>query len=296
MDNSTKKLITHDGSFHTDDVFAAAALSIYLENKGENFEIIRTRDEEIIKSGDYVFDVGGVYDADAKRFDHHQPGGAGERENKIPYSSFGLVWKAYGTELAGTEAAAKILEDKLVAPVDAFDNGVVLTEKKYDIMPYIIQFIFFAMHPTWVEGVERADEFFLKSVNIAKEVLKREIIQTRDALAAEDMVRKFYDSSPDKRIVVMDRKYPFQEVLIAMPEPLFAVYPRSDGSWSAKAILADLRSFTNRKNFPSAWAGLRGEELEKASGVSGAVFCHRGLFLAVAKTKEGAIALAKKAL
>ena len=41
-------------------------------------------------SADIVIDVGGQYDPDAGRFDHHQRGGAGERENGIPYSSFGL--------------------------------------------------------------------------------------------------------------------------------------------------------------------------------------------------------------
>ena len=77
--NEKKTLITHNGSFHTDDIFACATLSLMLEKKGEKFEIIRTRDEEIIKTGDYVFDVGGVYDEEGNRFDHHQKGGAGVR-------------------------------------------------------------------------------------------------------------------------------------------------------------------------------------------------------------------------
>src|SRR3989344_7176045 len=96
-----KKLITHNVSFHADDIFAAAALSIYLESKGEEVEIVRTRDEEIIKTGDYVFDVGGIYDESANRFDHHQAEGAGKRENGLPaqagieYSSLGLGWKKF---------------------------------------------------------------------------------------------------------------------------------------------------------------------------------------------------------
>ena len=70
--NSIKKLITHNGSFHTDDLFACAILSIVLEDSGQKFEIIRTRDEDIVKNGDYVFDVGGIYDVENNRFDHHQ--------------------------------------------------------------------------------------------------------------------------------------------------------------------------------------------------------------------------------
>src|SRR3989338_10239311 len=109
-----KKLITHNGSFHTDDIFAAATLSLLLEKKGEPFEIIRTRDEEIIKSADYVFDVGGIYEREKNRFDHHQPGGAGRRvlsgvegeKFGIEYSSFGLVWEKFGVDLAGNKEVA----------------------------------------------------------------------------------------------------------------------------------------------------------------------------------------------
>ena len=84
-----KKIITHSGSFHTDDIFACAALSILLEDDDMPLEIIRTRDQEVIKSLDkeegYVVDVGGVYNEEENKFDHHQPGGAGKRPNGIEY-------------------------------------------------------------------------------------------------------------------------------------------------------------------------------------------------------------------
>ena len=64
--NLIKKLITHNGSFHADDLFACAVLFLLLEKRGEKFEIIRTRDENILKNGDYVFDVGGIYDVENK--------------------------------------------------------------------------------------------------------------------------------------------------------------------------------------------------------------------------------------
>src|SRR3990167_2139036 len=128
------KLVTHDGSFHTDDVFAAATLSLYLENLGKKFEIIRTRDEEIINSADYVFDVGGIYNAEKNRFDHHQVGGAGKRENEIPFSSFGLIWQKFGVEVTGKKEVADFIEQKLVLPVDANDSGVDLYFPK--ISPY----------------------------------------------------------------------------------------------------------------------------------------------------------------
>ena len=173
MKTNNKKLITHNGSFHSDDIFAAATLSLLLEKNGESFEIIRTRDSEIIKKGDYVFDVGGVYDEKNNRFDHHQIGGAGKHENGIEYSSFGLVWKKFGLELTGSEKAAELIDKRLVAPIDASDNGFDLVESKHEIFPYFIQDFFLAMNPTWREIDLSKDEMFLKCVEIAKNILTR---------------------------------------------------------------------------------------------------------------------------
>ena len=54
--------------------------------------------------------------------------------------------------------------------------------------------------------------------------------------------------------------------------------------------------YISRKSFPVAWGGKIDKELQSVSGVLEAVFCHRGLFFAVAKSKEGAIKLAELAL
>jgi len=309
MATNKKKLITHNGSFHADDVFATAVLSLMLEKRGparlhdgsgaggESFEIIRTRDPEIIKNGDYVYDVGGIYDEEKNRFDHHQKGGAGCRENGIEYSSFGLVWKKFGQKLIESEKGIKLIEEKLVAPIDASDNGFDLVENKYEISPYFIQYFFYSMCPSWSEDTLSKDQMFLKSVEIAKEVLSREIIQARDSILAEELVLSVYNSTIDKRIIILDKDYPCEYILNKFSEPLFVVYPRTDNvSFGAKAVREDSKTFKNRKNFPIGWAGLRDEELQKITGVADAVFCHRGLFLAVAKTKEGAIKLAELAL
>src|SRR3989344_7640800 len=107
---SKKILVTHNGSFQSDDIFAAATISILLERAGEPYEIIRTRDPEIIKTGDYVFDVGGIHDEVSNKFDHHQVGGAGKGEEEIEYSSFGLVWKKFGLELSGSMPVMQLIE------------------------------------------------------------------------------------------------------------------------------------------------------------------------------------------
>lgn len=301
MTTINKKLITHDGSFHTDDVFAAATIILLLEKKGESFEIVRTRDEALIKAGDYVFDVGGIYDESVNRFDHHQIGGAGSRsfsEVEIEYAACGLVWKKFGIELCGSQKAADLVEKRLFAPIDAGDNGLDLVENKYEISPYLIQHAFSSMRPTWREEDVTDDELFLKCVVIAKEILSREIIQAKDGMLAEELMIKTYEQTADKRIIVLEKNYSFEYSLQNFPEPIFVISPNRTikDKWSIRAVRQDPKTFVNRKDFPISWAGLRNEELAKVTGVSDAVFCHRARFMAVAKTKEGAIALAQKAL
>jgi len=296
--NKNKKIIvTHDGTFHSDDIFALATLSIYFEKQNETFEVFRTRDEEKIKNADIVFDVGGIYDKEKNRFDHHQVGGAGKHSNGIEYASFGLVWEKYGVDIAGGEGEAKIIEEKLVSPIDANDNGMTLSENKTNIFPYSIQDVFACMRPSWTEETLTNDEMFLKSVEIAKILLQREIVQAKGLIIAEEKVLEIYNNTKDKRIIVLDGKYPYGEKLGEFPEPIYVVRPRENNmSWGVNCIRKEKRSFNNRKDLPFSWAGLRDEELQKVTGVSDAMFCHRGLFLAVAKTKEGAIALAELAL
>lgn len=296
--NKTIKLITHNGSFHADDIFAAATLSLMLEKKGENFEIIRTRDSEIIKTGNYVFDVGGIYDADANRFDHHQKGGAGTRENGIEYSSFGLIWKKFGKELCGSEEIAEIIDEKLVTPVDANDNGIDLSKNNYkNVFPYTIDNIFSIFSPTSLEDIDKDIQFF-KVLIWAKEILSREIKKANDKTKITEIIQNFYRNSNDKRLVIIDSpevsRYEVWDALQDFSEPLFVVYKTEE--WRIVAMRLDYNSFKNRKDFPIAWAGLREEELQKITGVPDATFCHRGLFLAGAKTKEGAIKLTELAL
>ncbi len=295
----TKKLVTHDGSFHTDDIFAAATLSLLMEKRGEKFEIIRTRDHEIISTGDYVFDVGGIYDPETNRFDHHQTGGAGKRydEMGIEYAAFGLVWKKFGMDLCGNQKTFDFIEKRLVVPIDAWDNAYDLVTNRYrEVSPYFLQHIFFAMEPTWREKTD-IYEVFINAVDLAKRILSREIVQVQDAILAEESVLRIYNESKDKRIIVLDKDYPYGYILQNFIEPLYVVYPRKTNNWwGVKAVKDDPKTFKNRKDLPESWGSKRDEELVKITGVKDAVFCHKGLFMCVAKSQEGAIALAKKAL
>src|SRR3989344_2612273 len=296
MKDSKKLIVTHDGGFHTDDAFAVAALLLHLDG---NAVVVRSRDPKIIESGDFVVDVGAVYDAERNRFDHHQCGGAGMRENKIPYAAFGLVWKKFGAAISGSAEIASRVDVKLVQPIDAADNGVQLGNyESAPSFPYVIQNAVFAFEPTWNEKDISLDTQFGKAMEFARTILQREIAHARDAVLGEERVRAVYDTATDKRIIVLDAKYEWSDILGEKAEPLFVVTPDRvpSGNWRAHAVRVNANSFVSRLSFPKEWAGLRDGELARASGVPDAVFCLNKLFTVAAKSKEGAISLARKAL
>ena len=68
--NSQTTIGTHNGTFHCDEVLACCMLKMLPEYR--NAEIIRTRDENILKTCDIVVDVGGKYEPGLHRYDHHQ--------------------------------------------------------------------------------------------------------------------------------------------------------------------------------------------------------------------------------
>ena len=287
------KLVTHNSNFHSDDVSATAVLLILLE--GKNVEIIRTRDKDLIISGDYVFDVGGIYDEEKNRFDHHQIDFNEKRENGIPYASFGLVWKKYGEEICNSKKIADKIDEKIVQPIDAMDNGVEICKLIYDnVHPYTISKIVSVFNPVWTEEKDY-NALFLKAVDIVKQILEREIIEMKSDEKARIILEEIYDKTKDKRIIVLEKRYPWENVLSQYPEPLFVITKRDD-EWTVKAVKSDNHSFENRKDFPESWAGKSGEELAKVTGVEDAIFCHKARFICSTRSKEGAIKLAQLAL
>lgn len=304
-----KILLTHSGTFHADDVFAVATFILAKKNEepDEEWQVVRSRDEEEIKKANAVLDIGGVLDPILMRFDHHQLGGAGVRENSIPYAAFGLVWKEYGAVVCGGDFfVQKQIDDSLVSTLDANDNAVKIYKELFSVSPFELSKYVKVHNPTWKEEEEWGTEadkqkldIFLKLVDWASTLILREIKRFKDKNTAYELVKQAYQESPDKRIVILDRFYPWQDALIEYPEPLFAVYPVDsgvNGNWAVKTVSKEKNSFESRMSFPEMWAGKRDIELQKISGVSDAVFCHNARFLAIAGSREGAIKLAQKAL
>lgn len=77
---------------------------------------------------------------------------------------------------------------------------------------------------------------------------------------------------------------------------LFPETAEKDSKWRLRAVTVEGAEFTNRKDLPDAWKGLRDEELSKVAGIEGCVFVHATGFIGGNKTMEGALQMAKKAV
>ena len=140
--NSKLLLGTHDGTFHCDEAMALSFLKILPEYRDS--EILRTRKPELLAQCHMVVDVGAVFDAETKRFDHHQREFTGVLEGyNTKLSSAGLVYQHFGrqilrevlaTEGPPSEEFVEICFHKLykgfVEHVDAIDNGISVSDEK----------------------------------------------------------------------------------------------------------------------------------------------------------------------
>ncbi len=287
------KVAVHDGRFHPDDVFSVAILSLYLKKP---LKIFRTRNKKILSDMDFVLDVGGEYNPKTNKFDHHEEGWNKKRGNGIPYATSGLVWKEYGEKIADSQEIADKIDEKIIQPVDAEDSGVEIYKNIFEkISPYSFFDYVHALNPTWREKGDHLKSF-LFAVKEVKKMLLREIKRAKDNYIAIEIVRDIYKKTEDKRIIILDDNYSWKKTVVSYSEPLFVISPKPNKTWSVEAVVKIDAKFERRIYFPESWSGKRDGDLEKITGVSGAIFCHNDRFVAVAKSKEGAIALAKLAL
>ena len=297
-------IATHSSRFHADDLFAVATVTKKLIRDGysrDDISVIRTRDPEAMVQADYVLDVGFEYEPARGRFDHHMEEGTKTHEPGFPYAAFGLVWDEYGSVLTGGDEAAALVKQKLVWPIDALDNGVLIHENTFEnVYPYMIQNMARSFGPTWKEEQERSfDDGFFEFLPMVHTVLDREIAHAAARAEGKHTVCELYENAADKRIIEMDAHYPYEYVLPEYPEPLYIIRPDpAGGTWKVEALSEE--PYPNdaepRKPFPEAWRGKHQDELPDVTGVDGAVFSHRAGFLTVAADKPSARKLARLAV
>lgn len=266
------KAFTHGGKFHADDVFSSALL-LYI-----NPEIVISRGNKAPEDFDgIVFDIG------RGRYDHHQKDSR-VRENGVPYAAFGLLWEVLGKEILGEELAEK-LDESFIQPLDINDN----TGEKNELATLIGNF-----NPPW-DAKGGSDEAFFQAVSVAGMILENKFERYRGNARADQRVEQVLEEhNPKDRILVIPEFIPCQKAL-AETEIAFVIFPSNRGGYCIQPQKREY-SMNYKCSFPSQWLGLEGEELVKETGLSSAVFCHKGGFLMTVGELEDAKAACKKAL
>ena len=292
-------LVTHSGGFHADELLSSVILTrLFPEAK-----IVRSRAPEWITpaSDRIIYDVGGAYNADARIFDHHQRG-APLREDDQPYSSFGLIWKHYGHDYL---AASGVPEDHVAAihtsfdtsfvlPIDLVDNGALSPSIAGQLASLTLPALLESLKPPFDNTDPDADtEAFHAALAIARSFVEASIGKRAAKLRAESLVLKAIEATGEGRVLELPIGMPFRPAIVkaGADHLLFVVHPR-DKDWCLTGIRRADEGFELRADLPAAWAGLTNGDLEAASGVEGATFCHNGRFIAAAKSREAALAMA----
>ena len=269
---------THSGSFHADDVLAAAMIRVFLD---PDASVVRSRDPQVLAKADIVFDVGHVFDPDRRRFDHHQREYDGDR------SSAGMVLDFLEREGEVPADLATRLRDELVDYVDAVDIGARQPEHGVPCFAMMV-------------GVlnERADDdfdpWYERAVAMAMDIVEgiRAGHERAAADAAEVREAMREAETAGRRTLRLERYLKWKPAYFAAggaEHPTDLVLFPGRGDWRIVTIPVAEGSREDKVKLPRSWAGLEGEALEEASGIEGARFCHRNRFIAVFETEAAAV-------
>ena len=281
------KAFTHSGKFHADDVFSSALL-LYL-----NPQITITRGNRVPEEYDgIVFDIG------RGRYDHHQRDSR-VRENGVPYAAFGLLWEELGGEILGGTLAQRF-DEEFVQPLDNNDN----TGEKNELASLIGNF-----NPVWDE-TEAADGVteeerdrglsvgFLRAVQVAGMVLENKFARYRADARADEKINQVLamqeTQGGDARILVLPEFVPCQKRL-KETDTAFVIFPSNRGGYCIQPQKKQ-DSMNYKCSFPKQWLGLENEELQAATGLASAGFCHKGGFLMTVGDDADAIRACKISL
>ena len=286
-------VVVHGGPCHADEVYAIVVLErIY----GKVYVLRCFKVPEKIGENVIICDIG------YGKYDHHQPGGNGERENGVPYAAAGLIWKDFGMEAlkdtCNPEFIWKAIDKNLVQGIDAIDNGK-MPKADYPAQAMTFSKMVSMRNPTW-DSSKTTDEGFIEACDFARRELDI-LIKSEEAKARAQGIVDEAIAKSEGHIMVLERFVPWQEYIflsenLNAADILFVVFPSSRGGYNWQCVPDSLGSFGQRKSVPRDWNGKKDAELQEITGVETATFCHPNGFIGGAETFEGAYALARLAV
>lgn len=266
-------VLTHNGKFHADEVVAISILSAFFKYDNIDISITRSRDEQSMKLGmfNYLIDVGGEYDPEKGKFDHHHK--KMFRENGNIYASAGLIWKEFGksfvlliinkishfasvdTDKFYSKVDTKLIDtvyrnvDELMTEVDAIDNGVEV-KNKYGISRVVDVFNNIDVYSA------AQDDVFVQVVNFMEQYLKnfvtKEIIRYIDEQEAKRELQKeiaVFNTFNSAWFGMVDNNTTAK--LVIFPEN------KEKTKWRIQAVPEKAFSFVLKFPAPEEWRGKR---------------------------------------
>jgi len=331
---SGKTIGTHSGSFQADE-----ALGCWLLRQLPLFagaRIVRSRDAAVLEPCDIVIDVGGVYDHEKLRYDHHQrgffetadgkPGVATKAEEstgrwKTKLSASGLIYKHYGREIisqfagtghADTDALWSELYDQFMEGIDAIDNGIEVSDgvRKYKESSDLSSRVH-RLNPRWNEVSDHEDQ--CARFEKASQLCGAEFLDVLGELVegwlpARSLVRealqKRCDIHASGQILKLESGgMPWKDNLYSLEREAgiaglvkFVLYVDQAAMWRVQAVTVEGTLFENRVSLLEPWRGVRDAELSKISGIADCCFVHANGFIGGNKTFEGALQMALKSI
>lgn len=275
-----RSLGTHNGTFHADEVTACALLIIC--NLVDRDKIVRTRDPQLLSQCEYVCDVGGHYNPAEKLFDHHQADYQGS------FSSAGMILLYLRDSNIISSKEYDFFNSTLILGVDAHDNGKDPQINGLSTYSHIISSFAPIIHDA--EDIIQDAAFFEAvdfSVNYLTRILNKYLyVHSCRELVAEKMQSK-------QEALIFDKNIPWLEIFFELDgnnHPAKFVVMPSGQHWKLRGIPPNYDDRMKvRIPLPLEWAGLLDQDLKKASGISGAIFCHKGRFISVWETYDDAM-------
>jgi len=316
-------ICTHHGTFHADEAMACAMLKCLTPYA--SMPVLRTRNQAEIEKATVVVDVGGTYEAENHRYDHHQKTFTdtySEAYPEIKLSSAGLVFKHFGGavveaicgKLDGRASSAIVTKtyDSLIRELDALDNGVQVADApRYRFITHLGARVG-RLNPSWQEpnSPDIENERFKEATCLCAQELFDVVsgyctswLPARTIVV--DALDKRCEVHSSGEIMMLPRFCPWQEHLFDLEDedevnrtPLtkYVLFQDSRGGWRVQAAPQSRGSFANRLPLPKAWCGLRDKELSDLAGIPGCIFVHAGGFIGGHTTEAGVLDMASRAL
>lgn len=271
---------THDGSFHADEVTACGLLLLF--NLIDRKRIVRTRDQKKLVQCEYVCDVGGLYDPNQKRFDHHQSSYQGD------LSSAGMILKDLADRKVISPSIYHYFNRSLVAGIDAVDTG--------QSPPVIGHCSFSGVVANFVPArYDASDKEMEAAFYVALDFVCGHLTRLLEKFDYIEECREEIgkEMAKNQEVLIFERSMPWIEAFFELggvDHPAQFVVMPAGSQWKLRGIPPSYdKRMQVRTPLPSEWAGLLDDELKKKTKISGAVFCHKGRFISIWQTKEDAL-------